>query len=232
MNPPPLSLRCTSSRPRGRVAGPGVRRHRTGSDAGRVALGLQEPAGGRLHADVRRRLVRPLHRGADARRGDRRHRAGQSGRPDRPLAGDGRQHPVLFGVRHAGGLGPDAGRDARAAISRGPGGRRHVAQRHGPGLRMLVERLAAAGLRRDERRPERGNPAALADRPHLADHARLVAVALLPGRCAGTSGACRVLPVTRVADVAGLATRRQTARRRRSANCFRPICGERRCWRS
>ena len=195
--------------PRGRVAvlaasflGPRLRRLRTGADAGGVALGHQEPDGLGLHAGGGRRLVRPLHRGPDARGRDRRDRAGPVRRSAGAQPGARREHPPLLALRRRGSLRDHAGADARAPISGGAGHRRRLAQRDRPGRRELADGEQGDRLRRDGRRHQRRHPALVAMRADLADHARLLAVALPAGGAAGPARDRRASGGARVAAVA------------------------------
>ena len=132
-------------------------------------------------------------------------------------------------------LRPHVRRDARAAISGRAWRRRHVAQRRRARRRVLAPYIAADGVRHPRRGDQRRHPYLLANRPHLAHHAGLVAVDLRrrgrPGG-AGRLGARRVAGVAQVARVARANRRRP---RRRCAGSSTRTCGGQRlsasCWR-
>ena len=154
-------------RPGHRDPRPALRRRGIGFDAGGLAVRIEVPPRGRLHPDARGRLVRPLHRRADAGCGGRWHRAGWTGRPDWPYPSTRGERSVLFDLRRPGGLCGNPGPDAGASVPRGVGRRRGLAQRGVPGGRVLARQVPTDGRWPHGRRLERRHPAALASRAGL-----------------------------------------------------------------
>ena len=171
--------------------GAGVRRRRAGPHARGLAVGLEEPARGGVHADAWGRLVRAVHGGTHAGGRGRRDRPGRSWGSDRSDPGPRRQRPGLLGVCRPGRLGPDPGGDAGAAVPRGPRGGRGLAQRRRAGRRVLARQVPSHRRRPHGGRAQQRHPRALPGGPALDRDPGVVALAVPPRRRPGAAGTPR-----------------------------------------